>query len=163
MNDGMEKPAAGDRNWLEAAAAARAQRPGRIAREVQDCLGIDPVPTAESQDERRVAVATALADIAPGDEVEGMLTTHLLSTHALAMDCVRSASVGVADDRLRLAYMAQAGRLLSLYARSVDRLERRREWSEWRARAARERAQESAIYRALSGQPAPLPAGRSPA
>lgn len=159
MNDGTEKPAASERNWLEAAAAARVRRPGRIAREGQDCLGIDPVPTAESQDERRVAVATALADIAPSDEVEGMLTTHLLSTHALAMDCVRSASVGVADDRLRLAYMAQAGRLLSLYARSVDRLERRRDWSEWRARAARERAQEAALARALSGQFGPLPSG----
>src|SRR5215471_10861796 len=88
-----------------------------------------------------------------------MLTTHLLSTHALAMDCVRSASVGVADDRVRLAYMAQAGRLLSLYARSVDRLERRREWSEWRARAARERAQEAALARALSDQFGPLPPG----
>ena len=34
MNDGMEKPAADERNRLEAAAAARMRRPGRIAREV---------------------------------------------------------------------------------------------------------------------------------
>jgi hypothetical protein len=128
-------PAADGRDEPEAV-AARAQRQDRIAKEVQDCLGIDRVSSQEGMNGRRLAVATALADIAPTDEVEGMLTTHLLSTHAMAMDCVRSASEGPRDDRLRLSYMALAGRLLSIYARHVDRLERHRDWSEARAREA---------------------------
>jgi len=118
------------------AAAARARRQGRIAEEVQDCLGIDRASPQDGLDRQRLSVATALADIAPADEVEGMLTTHLLSAHAMAMDCVRSASEGTRDDRLRLSYMALAGRLLSIYARQLDRLERHRDWSEARAREA---------------------------
>ncbi|HTO83642.1 MAG TPA: hypothetical protein VMQ73_15475, partial [Methylomirabilota bacterium] len=88
------------------AAAATAQRQGRIAQEVQDCLGIDRLSAQQGQDRQRLSVATALADIAPTNEVEGMLTTHLLSTHSMAMDCVRSANEGTRDDRLRLSYMA---------------------------------------------------------
>jgi len=118
------------------AAAATAQRQGRIAQEVQDCLGIDRLSAQQGQDRQRLSVATALADIAPANEVEGMLTTHLLSTHAMAMDCVRSSSEGTRDDRLRLSYMALAGRLLSIYARQLDRLERHRDWSEARAHEA---------------------------
>src|SRR5262245_15965359 len=112
-------PAADERDEAEAA-AARVQRHGRIAQEVQDCLGIDRMSAQEGQDRQRASVATALADIAPANEVEGMLTTHLLSTHAMAMDCVRSSSEGARDDRLRLTYMALAGRLLSIYARQLD-------------------------------------------
>jgi len=64
------------RHWKEATAEGRAGRTGRIAREVEDCLGVAEMPASEIRGDRRLAVAAALADITPGDEVEGQLTSQ---------------------------------------------------------------------------------------
>jgi hypothetical protein len=106
-------------------------------------------------------VAAALADIRPADEIEAMLTTQLLTVHGLAMDCARSARDSVKEERVRLSYMVHAARMVSLYARHVDKVERRREWAEWRAITAQERAKDAlleAAFRAASA-PRPAPAG----
>jgi hypothetical protein len=118
------------------ATQGRAQRPGRIAREVEDCLSIGAAPAEETRAHRRMATAAALADIGPNDEVESMLTSQLLTVHGMAMDCVRSARDPAKEEELRLAYLGHAGRLLSLYARQVGRLENRRDWSQARAQEA---------------------------
>jgi len=132
---------------LALAAQGRVQRPGRVAREVEDCLSIGAAATGETQSHRRMATAAALADIAPTDEVESMLTSQLLTVHGLAMDCVRSARDPAKEEELRLAYLSHAGRLLSLYSRQVGRLEHRRDWSEARAQEA-ELLREQAARRA---------------
>src|SRR5262245_39510928 len=59
------------RHWKEAAAEGRAGRTGRIAREVEDCMGVAEMSTSEIHADRQLAVTAALADIRPGDEVEG--------------------------------------------------------------------------------------------
>jgi hypothetical protein len=149
------------RHWSEAAAEGRATRTGRIAREVEDCLGVEEMPCNEIRGDRRLAVAAALADIQPADEIEAMLTTQLLTVHGLAMDCARSARDSVKEERVRLSYMVHAARMVSLYARHVDKVERRREWAEWRAITAQERAKDAlleAAFRAASA-PRPAPAG----
>jgi hypothetical protein len=84
-----------------------------------------------------MATAAALADIGPADEIESMLTSQLLTVHGVAMDCVRSARDPAKEEELRLAYLGHAGRLLSLYARQVGRLENRRDWSQARAQEAK--------------------------
>jgi hypothetical protein len=83
MTDSEETmpPAAPAQHWTQAAAEGRANRTGRIAREVEDCLGVAEMSRNEMRSDRRVAVATALADIRPADEIEGMLTTQLLTVH----------------------------------------------------------------------------------
>jgi hypothetical protein len=129
------------------ATQGRAQRPGRVAREVEDCLRIGAASAGETQADRRMGTAAALADIGPNDEIESMLTSQLLTVHGMAMDCVRSARDPAKEEELRLAYLGHAGRLLSLYARQVGRLENRRDWSQARAQEA-ELLREQAARRA---------------
>jgi len=129
------------------ATQGRAQRPGRVAREVEDCLRIGAASAGETQADRRMGTAAALADIGPNDEIESMLTSQLLTVHGMAMDCVRSARDPAKEEELRLAYLGHAGRLLSLYARQVGRLENRRDWSQVRAQEA-ELLREQAARRA---------------
>ena len=140
------------RHWKEVAAEGRAGRTGRIAREVEDCLGVAEMPASEIRDDRRLAVAAALADITPGDEVEGQLTSQLLMVHGMAMDCVRAARDTLKEERVRLAYLTHAARMVSLYARHMGKLEQRRDLAEWRAITRRERTENALIEAALKGE-----------
>ena len=145
---GAPQPA---RHWKEAAAEGRAGRTGRIAREVEDCLGVAEMPPSDIRADRRLAVATALADITPGDEVEGQLTAQLLTVHGMAMDCARAARDTLKEERVRLAYLTHAARMVSLYARHFGKIEQRRDLADWRAITKRERAEEALIEAALKG------------
>src|SRR5882724_12620451 len=133
------------RHWKEVAAEGRAGRTGRIAREVEDCLGVAELPASEIRSDRRLALAAALADITPGDEVEGQLTAQLLMAHGMAMDCVRAARDTLKEERVRLAYLSHAARMVSLYARHMGKLEQRRDAAEWREVTRRERAETALI------------------
>ncbi|MCI0430300.1 MAG: hypothetical protein L0210_07145 [Rhodospirillales bacterium] len=147
--------AAQPRHWKEVAAEARAGRTGRIAREVEDCLGVEEMPASEIRDDRRLAVAAALADITPGDEVEAQLASQLLTVHGLVVDCVRAARDTLKEERVRLAYLSHAARMVSLYARHIDKLEQRRDAAEYRAIARRERAETALLEAALRGSLGP--------
>ncbi|HUL07530.1 MAG TPA: hypothetical protein VLV76_14425 [Candidatus Acidoferrum sp.] len=139
------------RHWKEAAAEGRAGRTGRIAREVEDCMGVAEMSASEVRADRRLGVAAALADITPGDEVEGQLTAQLLMVHGMAMDCVRAARDTVKEERVRLAYLTHAARMVSLYARHVGKLEQRRDLAGQRARAKLARTEDALIAAAMSG------------
>jgi hypothetical protein len=143
------------RHWKEVAAEGRAGRTGRIAREVEDCLGVAEMPVSDIRDDRRLAVAAALADLTPGDEVEGQLTSQLLMVHGMAMDCVRAARDTLKEERVRLAYLTHAARMVSLYARHIGKLEQRRDVAEWRAITKHERAEQAALEAALRGSLGP--------
>jgi hypothetical protein len=148
---GASTPAAPARHWTEAVAEGRAQRTGRIAREVEDCLGVEVMPANEIRGDRRLAVATALADIRPGDEIEAQLTSQLLTVHGIAMDCARAARDTLKEERVRLSYLTHAARMVSLYARQIDKLEQRRELAEWREITKRQRTEDALIEAALRG------------
>jgi hypothetical protein len=153
------------RHWKEAAAEGRAGRTGRIAREVEDCMGVVEMSASEVRADRRLGVAAALADITPGDEVEGQLTAQLLMVHGMAMDCARSARDTLKEERVRLAYLTHAARMVALYARHVGKIEQRRDLADWRAITKRERAEEALIDAALKGnlttKPAPVGNGKA--
>ena len=119
---------AGEQDLLEREARRQAERSGRAAREVAECLAIGDTPSTQVQEDRRAATAAALSDIEPGDEVQSLLIAQLLTVHGMAMDCVRSARDTAREEPLRLAYLGHAGRLLSLFSRHVGRLERRDDW-----------------------------------
>jgi len=138
------------RHWKEAAAEGRAGRTGRIAREVEDCLGVAEMSASEVRADRRLGVAAALADLTPGDEVEGQLTAQLLMVHGMAMDCVRATRDTLKAERVRLAYLTHAARMVSLYARHVGKLEQRRDEAGRRARAKSARTEDALIAAALS-------------
>ena len=139
------------RHWKEVAAEGRAGRTGRIAREVEDCLGVAEMPTGQIRGDRQLAVAAALADLTPGDEVEGQLTSQLLMVHGMAVDCARAARDTLKEERVRLAYLTHAARMVSLYARHIGKLEQRRDLAEWRAVTKRQRTEDALIEAALRG------------
>jgi hypothetical protein len=116
------------------------ERAERIAIKVRDCLGLDSLMAMEHDDLTRVAVTTAARDITPVDEIEGMMAAHIMASHAYAMYCFKSVNRTFGDDRTRMQFMAQAGRLIALHGRQVEQLERRREVLRARAEAAERRA-----------------------
>jgi len=146
---GMSEAPQRARHWREVAAEGHAGRTGRIAREVEDCLGVAEMPTSQIRSDRQLGVAAALADITPGDEVEGQLTAQLLMVHGIAVDCARAARDSFKEERVRLAYLTHAARMVSLYARHIDKIEQRRDTAEWRAITRRERAETAALEAAL--------------
>jgi hypothetical protein len=98
----------------------------RLMREVLDALWI---PYGLPEDEQSVQLDAAYAlmrEIAPRDAMEGLLTAQMAGVHGAAMDCLRRAmqpgqSDAVRDDALRLAV-----KLLALYPRQMEALDRRR-------------------------------------
>jgi len=72
-------------------------------------------------------VATALLDSLPDDEIDGMMTAHIMATHLFAMTCFKSVNRTPGDDRIRMQFLSQAGRLIALHGRQVEKLEQRRE------------------------------------
>ena len=113
---------------LERAARRLEERSGRVAREVAECLAIGDTPSDQVQEDRRAATAAAFTDVEPGDEISSLLIAQLMTVHGMAMDCVRSARDPAREERLRLAYLGQSGRLLSLFSRHVGRLDRHKDW-----------------------------------
>ncbi len=75
----------------------------------------------------RIAAAQAmLEDIAPGDGVEGMLAVQMVATHEAAMACLgRSTAPGTSPGQTD-QNLKHAERLLAIYTRQVDVLDRHR-------------------------------------
>lgn len=75
-----------------------------------------------SEDNARAALA-ALAGLAPQDEAEGMLGVQMIATHHAAIECLkRSLPEGPARERS----LVHAGKLLTLYIRQLQALDKRR-------------------------------------
>ena len=110
----------------EATGTAELTLQSRLMREVLDALWI---PYGLPEDEQSVQLDAAYAlmrEIAPRDAMEGLLTAQMAGVHGAAMDCLRRAmqpgqSDEVRDDALRLAV-----KLLALYPRQMEALDRRR-------------------------------------
>ncbi len=114
--------------------ASEADRRGaRIASEVKDWLGMDPLMVQDGFDLRRAAIDCAVAEFAPLDEVEGMLLSQMLTAHSMAMNCFRRTANPDHSDRVRASELLHAGRLIALCSRHADRLQRTRDWLERKA------------------------------
>jgi hypothetical protein len=118
------EPAAVLASESEQTAQERAQR---VAMQLRDCLGLDPLQPQEARDLARMSVATALLDSLPDDEIDGMMQAHIMATHLFAMTCFKSVNRTPGDDRIRMQFLSQAGRLIALHGRQVEKLEQRRE------------------------------------
>lgn len=132
------QPAATIASESEQTAQERAQR---VAMQLRDCLGLDPLQPQEVRDLTRMSVATALLDNLPGDEIDGMMTAHIMATHLFAMTCFKSVNQAPGDDRIRMQFLSQAGRLIALHGRQVEKLEQRRELRRFLAEQAARRAE----------------------
>ncbi len=85
---------------------------------------------AELSDEERLqqirAAIAALRGIKPQDEVEGMLATQMVATHAAAMECLRRSMIQQLSFKDRDNNLRHAAKLLSIFAKQLETLNRNR-------------------------------------
>ena len=85
---------------------------------------------AELSDEERLqhirAAIAALRGIKPRDEVEGMLATQMVATHAAAMECLRRSMIQEQKFKGRDNNLRHAAKLLSIFAKQLETLNRNR-------------------------------------
>ena len=85
---------------------------------------------AELSDEERLqhirSAIAALRGIKPRDEVEGMLATQMVATHAAAMECLRRSMIQEQKFEDRDNNLRHAAKLLSIFAKQLETLNRNR-------------------------------------
>src|SRR5580704_18284770 len=85
---------------------------------------------AHSDDETRgrqfSATITALIEIGPKDEIEGMIAAQLIAAHNATMECYRRAMIGDQTLEGRRDNLSQANKLSRTYAVLLDALNRHR-------------------------------------
>ncbi len=98
----------------------------RLINQVVGTLWMPPGLTAEERNERIGAAFAALKGIKPQDEIEGMLAAQMIATHNAAMEYLRRAMI---SDQTTVGidlYLKHATKLLSLYAKQLETLNRNR-------------------------------------
>ena len=98
----------------------------RLVNQVYETLWLP----AELSDEERLqhirAAIAALRGIKPRDEVEGMLATQMVATHAAAMECLRRSMIQEQKFKGRDNNLRHAAKLLSIFAKQLETLNRNR-------------------------------------
>jgi hypothetical protein len=82
--------------------------------------------SSEERDKQFSAVISALAGIAPRDELEGMMAAQLVAAHNAAMECYRRAMIGEQTFEGRRENLAHANKLSRTYAALLEALNRHR-------------------------------------
>ena len=77
--------------------------------------------------------AAFLAEAAPADALEAMLTEQMAAVHAAGMRCLARAEECTDHPEIEALYLRQAARLMHLFARQTQALDRRRIAAEDRA------------------------------
>jgi hypothetical protein len=86
-----------------------------------------PADLSEEERVRRVRAAiAAMRGIKPQDEVEGMLATQMVATHAVAMECLRRSMIQEQTFVGRESSLRHAAKLLSIFAKQLETLNRNR-------------------------------------
>lgn len=97
----------------------------RLMEQVGDCVPVpDSLPPLERR-RRMEAAAATLKGIGPRDDTEGMLAAQMVATHNLALDCLARAN-GIRDPDWRAMEMRYGARLLQLWTRQLEALDRQR-------------------------------------
>ena len=122
----------------------------------------EPAPGAQ-------AAAAFLAEARPADALEAMLAEQMAAVHEAAMRATERAAESAEHPQIEALYLRQAARLMHLFARQTEALDRRRKAAEDRAEVrGREARVEEKMWRQESahakrcGEPAPPPPPRSP-
>ena len=66
-----------------------------------------------------MAAYEALQNIAPRDELEGMLAAQMISTHNAAMECLRRAMIPEQTYEVRDSNLKHAAKLMTIYERQL--------------------------------------------
>ena len=113
-------PAPHDPNTLDPALSAKLLR--------EALLNLYPLDGQSEADQARRVEATvaAFAGIDARDPAEAMLAAQMVATHDTAMQCLARAARPGQSAQVREAATRQAVRLMSLYGRQIDALDRHR-------------------------------------
>jgi len=87
------------------------------------------IPEGLSEDEKSARITSAmllLQGIRPADEIESMLAVQMVGTHSAAMECLRLAMIGGQTFAGRDQSLKHASKLLSIYSRQIEVLDKRR-------------------------------------
>jgi hypothetical protein len=80
---------------------------------------------ADHEENMRGALAT-LQDIAPSDGLEGMLALQMVAVNQAVVECMRQAASPRASEAVREMSINHATRLMNVFARQLEALDRRR-------------------------------------
>lgn len=86
-------------------------------------------PNSMMQEQRNLQIQGAIAalvELAPRDGLEGMLAVQMVATHSAAMECLRRAMLDGQTFEGRDLALKHATKLLALYARQVETLDKHR-------------------------------------
>jgi hypothetical protein len=98
----------------------------RLLNQIYETLWM-PADLSEEERVRRVRAAiAAMRGIKPQDEVEGMLATQMVATHAAAMECLRRSMIQEQTFVGRESSLRHAAKLLSIFAKQLETLNRNR-------------------------------------
>ena len=99
----------------------------RLMLDVTDTLGLSGEPEHEADEAMRAAAALQMmAAAAPRDALEAMLAAQMAAAHGAAMRAMRRAAECTNYPRIEALYARQAARLMGLFMRQMETLERRR-------------------------------------
>ena len=127
-------------------------------------------PTVEANETG--SAAAFRAEARPGDKLEAMLIEQMAAVHEAAMRCLsRAAETGAEHPETEARYLREAARLLNLFQRQSDALDRRRITAEDRAEVRNRTArveermwrQEKEHAERWDKRPPPRPPVRGPA
>ncbi len=103
----------------------------RLVGEVAAAAGFDPAQAADGgaagahRDSPVLAALEAAMALAPRDPLEGMLVAQMTAVHAAALRCLGRAAASAGDAQLEALYLRLAARLLHLFQRQSETLDRR--------------------------------------
>ena len=126
----------------------------RLLMEAAGALGLSGGPADQEDDAAKMAAALQTLQAAvPRDPLEAMLAVQMAGCHAAAMRALRRAAECSDYPQIEALYARQAARLMQLFTRQLEALERRR----GQQATARARDAETRDTRHNADAPAPSP------
>lgn len=111
----------------EVSAATGTDKPALQLHLVRQAMNLLTCGKNSAQPDQAVQIALdALSGINPRDELEGMLAVQMVAVHDAAMDCLRLARRRSADGLETGSLFNDATKLLQLYARQLEALDKHR-------------------------------------
>ena len=98
----------------------------RLVNQVYETLWMPAELSDEERLQRIRAAIAAMRGIKPRDEIEGMLATQMVATHAAAMECLRRSMIRQQSFVGRDNNLRHAAKLLSIFAKQLETLNRNR-------------------------------------
>lgn len=96
------------------------------ANELTELLWCHESMSEEDVNIRIVRAIEHFNSVKPSDGVEGMLAQQMVGTHFAAIDCLRLAASPGQGFKARDVYLKQAHKLMALYARQIETLNKHR-------------------------------------